>query len=137
MAGDKEKCLAAGMNDHIAKPIDVTVLFRKLEQWIKPYEPVQEETEMEAMLTPPAATTAETETEEPASLQEQMQQLVELLRDLDVEAQTVVENVYSRIEALGHGKAIKNIFKQTEQFEFEGALEKVLELCAALGIAVQ
>ena len=92
---------------------------------------------MDAMLTPPAAATAETETEEPASLQEQMQQLVELLRDLDVEAQTVVENVYSRIEALGHGKAIKNIFKQTEQFEFEGALEKVLELCAALGIAVQ
>jgi hypothetical protein len=123
------------MNDHIAKPIDVAVLFRKLEQWIKPYEPEQEETAIEAMLTPATVTT--TEAEEPASLQDQMQQLVELLKDLDVEAQTVVENVYARIEALGHGKAIKSIFKQTEQFEFEGALEKVLELCAALGIAVK
>ncbi|HJW72612.1 MAG TPA: response regulator [Geothrix sp.] len=36
MAGDKEKCVAAGMNDHIAKPIDVAQLFQVLAQWIKP-----------------------------------------------------------------------------------------------------
>jgi len=36
MAGDKEKCVDAGMNDHIAKPIDVTHLFLTLAQWIKP-----------------------------------------------------------------------------------------------------
>lgn len=35
MAGDKEKCLAAGMNDHIAKPIDVTQLFITLHRWVK------------------------------------------------------------------------------------------------------
>ena len=36
MAGDKEKCVEAGMNDHIAKPIDVAQLFLTLSQWIKP-----------------------------------------------------------------------------------------------------
>ncbi|MBF0159143.1 MAG: response regulator [Magnetococcales bacterium] len=36
MAGDKEKCVACGMNDHIAKPIDVAHLFLTLAQWIKP-----------------------------------------------------------------------------------------------------
>ena len=36
MSGDRERCLAAGMNDHIAKPIDVNVLFAKLRQWIAP-----------------------------------------------------------------------------------------------------
>ena len=36
MTQDKEKCLAAGMNDHIAKPIDPNELFRSLLQWIKP-----------------------------------------------------------------------------------------------------
>jgi CheY-like chemotaxis protein len=36
MAGDKEKCVECGMNDHIAKPIDVTHLFLTLAQWIKP-----------------------------------------------------------------------------------------------------
>jgi two-component system sensor histidine kinase/response regulator len=33
MAGDRERCLAAGMNDHIAKPIEPADLFGKLLQW--------------------------------------------------------------------------------------------------------
>jgi two-component system sensor histidine kinase/response regulator len=36
MAGDRERCLDAGMNDHIAKPIDPQVLLTKLRQWVKP-----------------------------------------------------------------------------------------------------
>jgi signal transduction histidine kinase/CheY-like chemotaxis protein len=36
MAGERERSLAAGMNDHIAKPIDPDVLFRTLLAWIDP-----------------------------------------------------------------------------------------------------
>ncbi|MCG2585259.1 response regulator [Massilia sp. TS11] len=39
MVGDKEKCLAAGMNDFIAKPIDVAQLFATLARWVKPANP--------------------------------------------------------------------------------------------------
>ena len=35
MAGDKEKVLAAGMNDHIGKPIDVDAMFITLSHWVK------------------------------------------------------------------------------------------------------
>ncbi|OGK08074.1 MAG: hypothetical protein A2W80_10890 [Candidatus Riflebacteria bacterium GWC2_50_8] len=35
MAGDREKALDVGMNDHIAKPIDVQVMFTTLARWIK------------------------------------------------------------------------------------------------------
>jgi len=36
MAGDKDKVIAAGMNDHIAKPLNVEQMFITLAQWIKP-----------------------------------------------------------------------------------------------------
>ncbi|WP_296288123.1 response regulator [Pseudomonas sp.] len=36
MAGDRELALAAGMNDHIAKPIDPEAMFLTLSRWIKP-----------------------------------------------------------------------------------------------------
>ena len=42
MAGDKEKVLEAGMNDHIPKPIDVTHLFAIMSKWIKPKQRSQE-----------------------------------------------------------------------------------------------
>ncbi|HDS1201315.1 TPA: PAS domain S-box protein [Shewanella algae] len=34
MAGDKEMCLRAGMNDHIAKPIEVSLLYQVLLQYL-------------------------------------------------------------------------------------------------------
>ena len=36
MASDRDRCLAAGMNDHIAKPIDPDVLVSTLKRWIRP-----------------------------------------------------------------------------------------------------
>jgi signal transduction histidine kinase/DNA-binding response OmpR family regulator len=35
LLSDKEKCLQAGMNDHIAKPIDTRQLFQKIAFWTK------------------------------------------------------------------------------------------------------
>jgi two-component system sensor histidine kinase/response regulator len=36
MAGDRDKSLAAGMNDHVVKPIDPDLLLRTLVKWIDP-----------------------------------------------------------------------------------------------------
>ena len=43
MVGDKEKCLDAGMNDFIAKPIDVAQLFGTLARWVAPSAPRAEQ----------------------------------------------------------------------------------------------
>jgi CheY-like chemotaxis protein len=34
MSGDRDNCLAAGMDDYIAKPVRVEELQSKLEQWL-------------------------------------------------------------------------------------------------------
>ena len=36
MAGDREKCISVGMNEHVAKPIDPDLLFKALTAWIAP-----------------------------------------------------------------------------------------------------
>ncbi|MBF0158072.1 MAG: response regulator [Magnetococcales bacterium] len=51
MAGDREQCLAAGMNDHVGKPIIQKELFATLVRWIgssdrsspRPYQPVAQQ----------------------------------------------------------------------------------------------
>ncbi|MFM5499771.1 ATP-binding protein [Aeromonas veronii] len=40
MATDKEKALAAGMNAHIAKPLNMSLLLATLSHWIKPARPL-------------------------------------------------------------------------------------------------
>ncbi|HOI75491.1 MAG TPA: PAS domain S-box protein [Syntrophales bacterium] len=45
MQADIDRCLEAGMNDHIGKPIDPADLFGKLLKWIRPHEggPIQKD----------------------------------------------------------------------------------------------
>lgn len=41
MDGDREKCLQAGMDDYVSKPIQTQVLYHVLEKWIcKPVDPI-------------------------------------------------------------------------------------------------
>jgi signal transduction histidine kinase/CheY-like chemotaxis protein/HPt (histidine-containing phosphotransfer) domain-containing protein len=38
MAGDRERCLASGMDDYISKPLDRTALLQMLRRWLPPAE---------------------------------------------------------------------------------------------------
>ena len=49
---DKEKCLQAGMNDYVAKPIDTELLFQKIEYWMKMRKITHQE-KMEISVTRP------------------------------------------------------------------------------------
>ena len=45
MVGDREKAIAAGMNDHIAKPLNVADMFATMARWITPAQPQALDTE--------------------------------------------------------------------------------------------
>jgi polar amino acid transport system substrate-binding protein len=63
MAGDEENSLAAGMNDHITKPIDPVQLFTTLQKWIQPSKKPLKAEQTEPTAAKPAAEekTADTE----------------------------------------------------------------------------
>jgi PAS domain S-box-containing protein len=39
LAGDVEECVAAGMNDHLAKPVDAAALLAMIERWVPAHPP--------------------------------------------------------------------------------------------------
>jgi PAS domain S-box-containing protein len=39
MAGDRERCLASGMNDYVSKPVNLTLLRSTIERWLKAEQP--------------------------------------------------------------------------------------------------
>jgi CheY-like chemotaxis protein len=54
MAGDRERSVAAGMNDHVVKPIDPDLLFRTLLKWIDPARLAGRRTAAEGPVIQPA-----------------------------------------------------------------------------------
>jgi len=51
MTDDRDRCIAAGMNDHVAKPIDVAELFSILHRWFKPGSEVPDSSITEVALS--------------------------------------------------------------------------------------
>ncbi|MFH0729448.1 MAG: response regulator [Pseudomonadota bacterium] len=62
MRGDREKCLEAGMNEHVTKPIDTEILFAALSRWITP------ESQTDAIVLPAKAASSPPAEDFPASL---------------------------------------------------------------------
>jgi len=93
MQGDKERCLAAGMNDYLAKPITGESLLRLLEKWLA--------LPIEAKADRQDAHRAETRTDAPAFAYDAL--LDRLLGDVDLAQQVArgfLEDIPKQIDAL-------------------------------------
>lgn len=61
LSGDREQCLAAGMNDHVAKPIDPPVLWAKLQRWLEARQALSPQPEAIAITAAPTLVAADLE----------------------------------------------------------------------------
>lgn len=106
MAGDKEKVLAAGMNDHISKPIDVNAMFATIAHWINP----SGSSESEISVNQPVLST------------ENIQELaIPTFDNIDVESGLLVSNGSVKLYIKLLGKFVKgqegfdDVFEQAQQ----------------------
>ncbi|MFZ6816941.1 response regulator [Undibacterium sp. Ji22W] len=83
MQGDRDFCIAAGMNDHVPKPIEPEDLWLSLLKWIKPRQAMTELVAPDSGSSAPAQTPAQTPAQAPAQTPVQTKQAGALLNDID------------------------------------------------------
>lgn len=111
MSSDRDRCLAAGMNGHITKPIDPNLLYEAMTQWIAP------RTTDTAVPAPPIAPSTGTASPE-------MQKALRTIPGLDVDGGLgralnqfhLYENLLRRF-LKGAANAVQSTRKQLEQGE--------------------
>ncbi len=58
MKGDRERCLEAGMDDYVTKPLEPKEIFAKIEQWLSVTQPAADEQVLEAAPVAPPTPSA-------------------------------------------------------------------------------
>jgi len=125
LPGDEQRCLDAGMNDYLSKPINLERLSAVLERWLK-LKPLA------------AAATARPGAAERAAASSELQQLMETLRDQLARSDSGAIDTLDRIRQALNGappsRSLRELIRLVDAFSFEAALGKLDQASADLGL---
>jgi two-component system sensor histidine kinase/response regulator len=128
MPGDRERILASGMNDYIAKPIDVDVLFATLQRWVRP-----------TAAPPPANVPAPLTLNAAANGRSagQADRVADCLRELKAQLEecdaTAVDTLDALRAVIGNNVRLETIRRCLDRYDFPAASAATEELARSIG----
>ena len=128
MAEERRRCLEAGMNDHVAKPIQVEALHAALVRWIPPRagEGLAAAAPVTGRAAPPA------ETPDQGRLAEPLRRLIATLDEDLPEARRQLEELEPRLAATTLADEGRRLKRAVEQYETDEALRIARNIATAL-----
>jgi two-component system sensor histidine kinase/response regulator len=130
MAGDRAKALASGMNDHIPKPINVTLLFETMARWI---QPATNELQRKPGFVPPADFEAADPvvTREHPGQPEQirvLRQLKDMLEEYDAAANDFLQSNSATLSTSEFSTQYKVLKRAMNEYDYERALQQLSDM---------
>ncbi|CAG0968208.1 partial Autoinducer 2 sensor kinase/phosphatase LuxQ, partial [Rhodocyclaceae bacterium] len=118
MESDRRQCLEAGMQDHLAKPVDAEQLIRLLVRWVPP-----------RTAAPGAATDARRD-----ELADTLEELVGMLRSHEFVSAGFLRQLRARLEPTGEKETTAQLEHAISRYDYAKAEELLGTLMSTLGL---
>ncbi len=149
MSGDREKCLEAGMNDHISKPVDPDRLYKTLVRWSRLEQfrlsgrrsILHHDRERDGTLSNVSVKKNESKTLDKCDIEKFAHLLTELsglIKENDTDAEIYLEEIKECfIELSGNETYFNCLAKQLSAYDFKGSLKTLHQITEETGISLK
>jgi CheY-like chemotaxis protein/nitrogen-specific signal transduction histidine kinase len=132
MSGDRERVLAADMNDYVTKPIQIEAFIKTLCYWLKGIR--KHEIDRQHEKTTPAANFHSVSSQKvPGLVGVQVNEMQKLLAQSDIRSGDILLAVESALEGTRFAPLVAQLGERVRYYDYEGALQLAKMLALEIG----